>query len=263
MNIKILVSTHKPYAMPEDTTLYLPIQVGCDEVEERLGYQCDNTGDNISYKHRWYSDLSAVYWGWKNLDVDYMGSCHYRRYFVSKKAKSTSNKLFRYILSREELEELLNKCPVIVAKPRNYFIETNEQQYVHAHNARDLRVCREVVGDLYPDYLDKFDEVLHRTWSHKFNTFIMDREHLDSFCTWLFDILFEVDKRVNLDQYDTYQGRVCGYLAERLMDVWLEHDNVEFQELKLAMLENPHWEKKIINFLKRKFLKSARPSFEE
>ena len=45
-NIKILVATHKPYVFPEDDSIYVPIQVGCDEVEERFGYTGDNTGDN-------------------------------------------------------------------------------------------------------------------------------------------------------------------------------------------------------------------------
>ncbi len=259
MDIKILVATHKPYKMPEDRSLYLPIQVGCDEVAQRLGFQCDNTGDNISYKHRWYSDLSAVYWGWKNLDCDYMGACHYRRYFVSKQEKPENDPLFRYILNREELEALLKKCPVIVAPPRNYYIETNEQQYIHAHNKKDLDLCRLVISEIYPEYLAKFDEVMGRTWSHKFNTFIMDRVHLNAFCTWLFDILFEIEKRTDFDGYDEYQQRVLGYLAERLMDVWLEHDQVEFQEVKLLLLERPNWFKKGYHFLKRKFIKSARP----
>ena len=259
MDIKILVSTHKPYMMPEDTSLYLPIQVGCDEVEDRFGFQEDNTGDNISFKHRYYSDLSAVYWGWKNLKCDYMGSCHYRRYFTTRTPKKTSDPLFRYILSRQEVETLLAKCPVIVARKRHYFIETNEQQYNHAHNPKDLALARQVVAELYPDYLEKFDAVMRRTWSHKFNTFIMDREHLDSFCMWIFNILFEIEKRNDMDQYGVYQGRVLGYLAERLMDVWLEHDQVEFQEVRLQMLEKTNWPQKGWNFLKRKFIKSARP----
>lgn len=118
MDIKILVSTHKPYIMPKDVSLYLPIQVGYDEVSEHFGYQGDNIGDNISYKHRYYSDLSAVYWGWKNLNVEYMGSCHYRRYFVSKKPKYNDDKFFRYILNREELEKLLTKCPSYCCKEK-------------------------------------------------------------------------------------------------------------------------------------------------
>lgn len=146
-----------------------------------------------------------------------------------------------------------------VIKKRNYYIETNEDQYIHAHNKKDLDLCRQVITELYPDYLPKFNEVMGRTWQHKFNTFIMDRKHLDSYCTWLFNILFEIEKRTDLDVYDVYQGRVLGYLAERLLDVWLEHDQIEFQEVKLAMLEKQNWLIKGTNFLKRKFIKSARP----
>ena len=101
MDIKILVAAHKEYWMPEDE-LYMPIHVGAEgKFDDNgapldLGYVKDNTGDNISYKHRYYSDLSAVYWGWKNLDVDYMGSCHYRRYFVSRKAKKNEAALAEF-----------------------------------------------------------------------------------------------------------------------------------------------------------------------
>ena len=41
-----------------------------------------------------------------------------------------------------------------------------------------------------------------------------------------------------------------------------EHDQVEFQEVKLAMLEKQNWLLKGTRFLKRKFFKSARP-FQE
>lgn len=148
MDIKILVSTHKPYIMPKDTSIYLPIQVGYDEVSEHFGFQGDNTGDNISYKHRFYSDLSAIYWGWKNLNVEYMGSCHYRRYFVSKKPKYDDNEFFRYILNREELESLLNKCPVIVAKKRNYYIESIESHFKHTHESSDFDLLRKIISEI-------------------------------------------------------------------------------------------------------------------
>ena len=37
-NIKILVATHKKYKMPADTSVYLPIHVGC-EGKKNLGFQ--------------------------------------------------------------------------------------------------------------------------------------------------------------------------------------------------------------------------------
>ena len=40
----------------------------------------DNTGENISEKNSMYCELTAQYWAWKNLNADYYGFFHYRRY---------------------------------------------------------------------------------------------------------------------------------------------------------------------------------------
>lgn len=258
MNVKILVSTHKPYKMPVDSELYLPIQVGCDEVAERFGFQGDNTGDNISYKHRFYSDLSAVYWGWKNLDVDYMGSCHYRRYFVSKKAKNSDDRIFRYILSRDECEKLLAECPIIVAKKRHYYIETIESHYKHSHYPKAFDTTREVIKDICPEYLDFFNQVASQTSAHMFNTFIMRKDYLDSFCSFLFPVLFEVEKRTDFSGLNEFESRICGYIAEFLLDTWLNKNSLFYQECTLALLEKQSWTLKIGKFIMRKFLPSSR-----
>ena len=79
MNINILVVTHKPHWMPKDK-IYLPILVGNSSIKEK--YLRDNTGENISSKNKNYCELTAMYWAWKNLQSDYIGLCHYRRYFM-------------------------------------------------------------------------------------------------------------------------------------------------------------------------------------
>lgn len=252
MDIKILVSTHKPYIMPKDTSIYLPVQVGYDEVSEHFGFQGDNTGDNISYKHRFYSDLSAVYWGWKNLEVEYMGSCHYRRYFVSKKAKNTDNAFFKYILDREELETLLKKCPVIVAKKRNYVIENIEDHFKHTHTASDFDLLRTVIGELTPDYEAAFETVAHSRSAHLFNTFIMRKDYVNDFCSFMFPVLFEIEKRIDFTQRSEFESRTCGYLAEFLLDTWIIKNNVPYQEMELRVLDGEKKLKKAMAMLKSK-----------
>ena len=69
-NIKILVATHKKYKMPADTSVYLPIHVGC-EGKEDLGFQGDNSGENISTLNPYYCELTGLYWAWRNLACDY------------------------------------------------------------------------------------------------------------------------------------------------------------------------------------------------
>ena len=82
MSIKIIVAAHKKYWMPT-APVYLPVHVGA-EGKAAIGYTPDNTGDNISIKNPHFCELTGLYWAWKNLDADYLGLVHYRRYFTRK-----------------------------------------------------------------------------------------------------------------------------------------------------------------------------------
>ena len=77
----IMVCAHKRDACLAEPP-YLPVQVGRAIAREDLGYTGDDSGENISAKNRNYCELTAQYWAWKNRsDADYIGLCHYRRYF--------------------------------------------------------------------------------------------------------------------------------------------------------------------------------------
>lgn len=65
LNIKIIIAAHKKYRMPQDD-IYLPIHVGA-EGKAPIGYQGDNTGDNISTLNPYFCELTGMYWMWKNL----------------------------------------------------------------------------------------------------------------------------------------------------------------------------------------------------
>ena len=79
MDIKVIVAAHKPYRMPQDS-MYLPLHVGRALADHNLGWQGDNTGDNISLKNPYYCELTGLYWAWKNLKADAIGLVHYRRF---------------------------------------------------------------------------------------------------------------------------------------------------------------------------------------
>ena len=83
--LKILVACHKAdHAIRQDDN-YMPIQVGkALHPELNLGFQCDNTGDNISSMNPYYCELTGMYWMWKNTSADIIGLVHYRRYFYDK-----------------------------------------------------------------------------------------------------------------------------------------------------------------------------------
>lgn len=251
MDIKILVATHKQYWMPEDK-IYLPIHVGRVEKAD-LGYLGDDTGDNISAKNANYCELTGLYWAWKNLKCDYIGLCHYRRYFAHAVSGSDMEKKKLAILQRTDYEKLLKQYDVILPKQRNYFIETVRSQYEYAHNKNDLALTEQIVAELYPEYSEAFCKVMGGTKLHIFNMFVMKKEKFDEYCQWLFTILFELEKRIDISSYSQYEARVFGFLSERLLNVWLEKQKLKVKGIDVVFLEKIDWFDKGMKFLKRKF----------
>ena len=92
MDIKILIAMHKPYWTPEDD-VYLPLQVG-SALHPHFLPVTDDSGENISAKNPGYCEMTGLYWAWKNLKADYVGLCHYRRYFGHRTfSRSTEERL--------------------------------------------------------------------------------------------------------------------------------------------------------------------------
>ena len=247
-NTKIIIATHKKYQMPEDD-MYLPLHVG-REGKGNLGYQGDNTGDNISLKNPYFCELTGLYWAWKNLDADYIGLVHYRRYFAS---KNKSKNKFDSILKINELEKYLNDYDIVLPKKRRYYIETIYNHYKHTMHIETLDETIKIINEKYPEYKDSLNKVMNRRSMHAFNMFIMKKEYFDEYCEWLFSILFELENRMKDKEYDSFHSRFYGRVSERLLDVWLDYKNYKFKEIPFIYMENINWWKKGCSFLKAKF----------
>lgn len=250
MNIKILIAAHKPYRMPADEA-YMPLHVG-SVGKDSIGFERDDTGDNISDKNPNFCELTALYWGYKNLDADVVGLAHYRRHF---KGKTKSKDKFLQVLGAAEIEKIMSEYDMILPKKRNYYIETVRSHYEHTHEPVALDVTRRILEDKYPDYVDDFDRVMKRTSAHMFNMFIAKKPVYDAYCEWLFDILFELEKRLDISKYSKFEARVFGRVSEFLINVWAEKNNIKYKEVPFIYMENPRWNVKIKNFLMAKFFR--------
>lgn len=256
-DIKIIIATHKKYFMPSDD-MYLPLHVGKSGKEE-LGYQGDDTGDNISLKNPNFCELTGLYWAWKNLPNDYLGLIHYRRFFsVKSRAERKKNPLETLYLTREEASQLLSQYNVIVPSKRNYYIETLYSHYANTLHAEHLDVTREIISEECGEYLESFDKVMKQRSGYMFNMFIMSKELTNSYCSWLFPILFELEKRLPADKYSAFHARFYGRVSELLFNVWLMKYNkktpIKIKELPFVYSEKVNWGKKILAFLQAKFL---------
>jgi len=251
-DIKIMVATHKKYRMPS-LDLYIPVQVGA-EGKKDLEYQKDNQGENISAKNPYFCELTGLYWAWKNLDCDYLGLVHYRRYFtMSKKKMKNEEEKFQKVLTKEEVENILKSTDIILPKKRKYYIENLYNHYKHTMYIEPLDETRKIIEEKYPEYLKEFDLLKKRTSGHMFNMFIMKKEFLDQYCEWLFAILFELEKRIDYQKYDAFHARFFGRISELLLDVYIRQNNLSYKEIRVMDMQNINWWKKGTSFLKAKF----------
>lgn len=253
-SVKIIIATHKKYRMPEDK-MYVPVHVGA-EGKNDLGYTKDNSGENISLLNPSFCELTGLYWAWKNLDYDYLGLAHYRRHFSLKKR----NDKWRSVLTYNELKPYLDKVRVFVPKKRKYYIETLYSHYDHTHYSEQLDTTREIIERMYPEYIKSYDKIMKQRYGYMFNMMIMSKDLMDDYCTWLFNILFELKKQLNMPELSNFQGRFYGRVSEIIFNVWLDYQlqggkikQSEVMELSCIHMEDINWLKKGTAFLKAKF----------
>ena len=244
-DIKLYTVTHKSIDyLPKGRTL---IGVGGREL---LGVDIyDSTLDNISDKNLNYCELTALYWLWKNDDSEYIGLEYYRRFFCG------FSLLKANVLSLEKIDRILNKCDAII--PKQCKVKNNLYQYYSEnHYGSDLDICKNIIMEKYPEYIIDYNTVMNGQKYSICNMFIMDKTKMDDYCSWLFDILFECEKRINLSNRDRYQQRVFGFLAERLFNVWLKHNKVKITYKRIYMLDDKPIINKLIYIKKIIFNKS-------
>lgn len=236
--------------------MYLPLHVGAVLHPEVLPQmQGDDEGDSISQRNASYSELTGLYWLWKNVDAECKGLVHYRRHLGTLDAdRRRAKDPFDRIVSGGELAGLLDKNDVVVAKRRNYYIETVYDHYGHTFDAQHFDACREVLSDRFPEYVLAWDRLMKARGAHVFNMFVMRSDLLDAYCSWVFEVLGQLEKHVNSSEMDAFAARWPGRVAERLLDPWLETNRISYADLPVVSPEPVDWIKKGSGFLAAKFL---------
>lgn len=210
----IFVAVHKPCSwIPQG---YEPVQAGA-KGKKHFYSLTDDTGDNISDKNSEYCEMTVLYWIWKNTKSDSVGLVHYRRFFFPNTWSCSPRK----ILSKDYLIEKLGDNDILVPKPYVHRKKTVKSVYASAHHISDLEICRDYIAKSTPEYLQYFDSFINGKKISYFNMFVAKRHVFESYMQWVFPILDYCYERIDISQYDTYNRRVIGFIAERLFNVWL------------------------------------------
>ncbi len=170
---------------------------------------------------------------------------HYRRYFYK---GIFSNK----ILEKKDIINLLNKYDIIVPQRGYTWGSTVKGQYVKSHIANDLYVCGKVLKLKFPEYSDAFEYVFNNNYYFPFNMMIMRKEIFDSYSKWLFDILFELENKIDLNDRDDYNCRVFGFLSERLFNVWIrKNKDYKIIEMPVFNVEENMFKQRMQSLMKK------------
>ncbi len=232
--IRILVCHYKSAPIIGDNAAYFNIQCGRDDTKLILDMPGDNTGDNISARNRYWSEITALYWAWKNLEkTKYVGLCSYRRFFNFRNPQLTPIRIIDEKSNSEigdiefpEFDDIFSNHDVIIPK-----------QYLYAYPIRkvcsmnyrddDFELLEKLVHELSPEYDEAYRAVFYATnkmIGH--NMFIMSWENFNSYCRWVFLILFELEKIIEPANYPIKQVRVFGYMHELLLGVYIEKNKL-------------------------------------
>jgi hypothetical protein len=225
------------YGLPEWIT---PIQVGAVLSPRRVANILDCDGENISAKNGNYSELTALYWIWKNrlrCPADGIGVHPSDRAEErpsgglgggssarpgSAPSGSTGNAYYglshyRRILEFTEDDVLRlvdNGVDVVLPYPMPYEpdIEEHHRRYL---KEEDWKAVRRAVWELQPEYSKAFPSVLEQKYLYNYNIILARKEVLAEYCEWLFPILSRVEE-LSVPRGKDRADRYIGYIAETL-----------------------------------------------
>lgn len=198
-----------------DPDYMISIQVGTAQTKMRMAGILDNSADNISEKNGNYSELTGLYWIWKNqiltdpdFDKTYYGLAHYRR---------------QLHLSEDDLLRMQdNDIDVVLPYPMPY--EPNIQAHLQRYLAdAEWRAVVQALEELQPEYAKAFKDIVKQGYLCNYNIIIAKGNVLADYCSWLFPILFRVEQINDPDRMKE-PNRFIGYVGEALETLYFMYN---------------------------------------
>lgn len=248
--IKIIVAFHKPY-LYSTAALFKNMHVGKAISNIQLPFDGDDLGENISTKNHSYCELTALYYVWKNEPdlADYIGLCHYRRYFYknpiwwkySGRIKKISSRFFfkwsNFRSHEKTYIKYLDRYDILLPHPFDLG-QSIKNQYISSHPEEPWNEMMRVIENLYPQQYPAAKSFFEtHTSLHGYHIFIMRKNIFKEYMQWLFSILEEAEKRIVLPS-DPYQHRAFGFLGERLLNLYVHLNGLKVKQVPYIMFKD-------------------------
>lgn len=229
--LSIMVCFYRSINLIPKNEAYFNIQCGAAETGIDLPMQKDDTGDNISSRNRYWSEITGLYWYFKNIadKPKYIGLCSYRRFFNFSQNTGAPIKIIPSAKAEEinqihlpDMDDVFSKYDIVLPVPYTFAYNFNKI-CIKNYNPKDFDILKEIISEISPSYLKAYDEVYYnKRLQISHNMFIMKNKDFDEYCSWVFSILLEAEKRIHPENYPISQVRVFGYMHEVLLAVFVE-----------------------------------------
>lgn len=221
--INILVCAHKASELTRNNGIYKAIQAGkALHPNLDLGFMTDYEGDNISDKNFRFCELTVLYWGWKNIkNVQYCGLNHYRRYFNLE-------------INEFNIDTIMCDCDMLVVKSQNMLSKHERARNLMLMTSReDFYLFQSIFLEKYPEYKSSFFEYFYNSKkSYPFQMFIANKKIYDDYCSFMFPVLFELEKVIKHHGYSR-QERAIGYIGEWFLGLYITCKDLKVKSLPI------------------------------
>ena len=217
------------------------------------GILCDDGGDSIAHRNADFSEMTAIYWVWRNVTgLDGVGFCHYRRYFDFRADSAASRRETRlatahdvtrhrsHFVDPSVVARTLETGAIIVTRTTEERM-ANAEQYMVTHVPDHYLAMLNHLLARYPYLARQLIAHVRDDGFYGNNMFVMRWADFDRLCRFWFDCLFALDRQIDARPAG-YQRRVLAFLSERLFDIhvrWLRDCGRQVVEYPLFFLEEP------------------------
>jgi hypothetical protein len=254
--IKLIICYHKPDILFKDEII-TPIHLGRSlaikkakgKTDAQLQWLLDNmigddTGDNISNKNESYNELTGIYWAWKNYEKlgnpEFIGVMHYRRHFYY---GETDKNVLEFCEIGENYFKEIGYDPNIFEHLLDGYdfaahiskVDCIRKHYADNHKLQDLNIALKIMGELYPEYIHTASQYINQGEGCFCNMFIFPKFMFFDYCKWLFSILDEFEKKVDISEKRLF-------ISERLTGIYIAkaiEEGKKVKKLPIVFIKEP------------------------
>ena len=226
--LNIFIVTHKDFQNYRYNPVYKIIATDPSQLINKYDLEVMYVDQNYKIKdiERGYAEMYKIYHVYNlykkgKMSSKYIGLNHYRRYFP-------------FLDNIPNLDEIFKNYDIIVGCLAKIPGDTLRNYYCKNHICKNFDEILEIIKEIKPEYYKDAVEVANNNIFYGNNIFIMKKKDFLNYCEFMFDILFEFDKRNNFNNMDdiknyiskqlgsfhNYQIRIQGFLSERIATIF-------------------------------------------